>query len=121
MQSFTAGVANPMHADMVAKLDGEAIIVGTVTGYLKALTGSYAGKYFRASDSSWQAAKSSAGAMVYAEEASWELDIAAAAWISGVRYKFLAAESGGLNIPYSDEIVEISAPVNVTIEPQVEQ
>jgi len=108
-QSFVAGIANTMHADMVAKASGDAIVAGTVTAYLKALTGANAGKYFRASDSSWQASQSSAGEMTYKEEASWEVSIASAAWTAGVRYKFQAAESGTLHIPYSDEVIDANS------------
>lgn len=119
MQSFTAGQANMMHADMLARASGDAILVGTVTACLKALTGDHAGQYFRASDNSWQAVKSSAGAMAYAEEASWEVSIAAAAWITGVRYKFSAAESGNLHIPYSDDVVEAHTPLTLQEESTV--
>jgi len=100
MQTFTAGQANTVFLDVVAKASGDAITSGTVNFYLIALTGDNAGKWFRASDSSWQAAESSAGAATYDGGSAWSLSIEATAWISGVDYRLYAIESGSLNIVY---------------------
>ena len=100
MQTFNAGQVNTVKMDVVAKTSGDPITSGTVNFYLKAVTGDNAGKYFRASDSSWQAAESSAGVATYDCGSAWSLAIAATAWISGVDYQLYAKESGNLNIVY---------------------
>lgn len=100
MQTFNAGQANTVKMDVVAKASGDPITSGTVNFYLKAVTGDNAGKYFRASDSSWQSSESSAGAATYDGGSAWSLSIAAAAWESGVDYRLYAKESGSLNIVY---------------------
>jgi hypothetical protein len=104
MQTFTAGQVNTVKVDVVAKASGDPITSGTVNFYLKAITGTNAGKYFRASDSSWQASESSAGAATYDGGSAWSLSIAAAAWISGVDYRLYAKESGDLNIIYDEHL-----------------
>ncbi len=121
MQSFTAGAANIVSVDMIAKADGEAITSGTVSLTLQAKSGANVGKWFQASDSTWSATEQVAGTATHKARGRWTGTIAAAAWITGVRYDLSGYESGGLNIAYTDEVVEVSAPVNVTIEPQVEQ
>lgn len=100
MQTFNAGQANTVKMDVVAKASGDPITSGTVNFYLKAITGDNAGKYFRASDSTWQSSESSAGAATYDGGSAWSLSIAAAAWESGVDYRLYAKESGNLNIVY---------------------
>jgi len=104
MQTFIAGQANTVYLDVIAKATGDAITSGTVNFYLIALTGDNAGKWFKASDSSWQAAESSAGAASYKGGAAWSLSIAAAAWDSGVNYIAYAKESGDLNIVYNEHL-----------------
>jgi hypothetical protein len=104
MQTFTAGQANTVFLDVVAKASGSAITSGTVNFYLIAKDGDNAGKWFRASDSSWQAAESSAGQATYKGGAAWSLSIAAAAWLSGVNYISYAKESGNLNIVYNEHL-----------------
>ncbi len=111
MQSFTVGQANTLTADVVARDDGTPIVAGTVTGYLRALSGTNAGKWFRASDSSWQAGESSAGAMTHAADGHWSVSLVTAAWTTGVRYSFYAKESGDLHIPLSEEVIEDAAPL----------
>lgn len=104
MQTFTAGRANTVFLDVVAKASGDAITAGTVNFYLVAKDGGNAGKWFRASDSSWQAAEASAGEATYKGGAAWSLSIAAAAWLSGVNYFLYAKESGDLNIVYNEHL-----------------
>jgi len=119
MQLFTPASANIVTLDMVAKASGSAITSGTVTFYLKAKTGANAGKWFRASDSSWQASEASAGAATYSNgDAEWSLSITSAAWIDGVKYSLYGKESGSLNIPYSDSL-ETNA--NTTTPPTVSE
>jgi len=115
MQSFVAATANTVTADLVARADGTPITVGTVAAYLRALSGANAGKWFRSADSSWQAGESSAGAMSHVADGHWTCDIAAAAWITGVRYLLYAKESGDLHIPVSEEVQERN-PSGITVE-----
>jgi len=105
MQSAKAGQSNVMTVDVLNNTSGAAITTGTVTAYLRALTGDNAGKWFRASDSTWQAAEASAGAMVYKAGSVWDVTIVSAAWITGVTYSLYGKESGDLNIPYSEQVV----------------
>lgn len=121
MQSFIAGQTNTMYADMVSRVDGKPIATGTVTGYLKALLGANANRYYQVSDGSWQIDASSAGAMTNDRKARWTLSIPAGAWIAGVRYVFSAEESGDLHIAYSDEVTErvTEQETNITVETTV--
>lgn len=117
MQSFTAGIANRVTVDMKAKSNAEPITAGTVSITLQAKSGANEGKWFRASDSSWQI--SEAVAVAEAEHQSrgrWAGVIPAAAWITGVRYDVSGYESGNLHLDYSDEVVEIVTPKEVSFE-----
>ena len=116
MQRFTAAVANTITVDMIAKLDGSAIIVGVVTVYLVADTGTNAGKWFRASDSSWQAAEASAGTATYKGGCAWQISITASAWTAGVSYSVYGKESGNLNILYTDNLIEHGVETTIEIE-----
>jgi len=115
MQYFTTGQANIVVADLVSKT-GDAIIAGTVNFYLVAVTGANAGKWFRASDSSWQAAEASAGSATYKGGSQWQLSIVTEAWTAGVHYSLYTKESGDLNIPYSDIIIADDADILETIK-----
>jgi hypothetical protein len=106
MQTFIANQVNTVYMDLVAKASGDAIISGVVNFYLIAKTGANAGKWFRASDKSWQAAEASAGAASYKGGAAWYLSIAAEAWLSGVDYIIYAKESGNLSIVYDDHYAD---------------
>jgi hypothetical protein len=119
MQSFTAGQANTVYADVLAKADGEPIISGTVNFYLLALSGDDAGKWFRTSDDSWQAFESIAAVGTHKADGHWTASIDSAAWVTEVRYMLYAKESGNLHIAYSEEIVEITTPKEVSFEATV--
>jgi hypothetical protein len=119
MQSFTAGQANIVSVDMIAKADGEPITSGTVNLYLQAKSGANAGKWFKASDSSWSDSEQVAGTATHQSRGRWSGTIIAAAWITGVHYDLSGQESGHLNIDYSDEVVEISTPMEVSFEATV--
>jgi len=108
MQMVIPGQANTVTHDLVAQSDGSAITSGTVTFHLLALAGENAGKWFRASDSTWQSSEVSAGAGVYKAAAQWQCSIAAAAWEYGVLYSLYAKESGSLELPYSEQVVPSS-------------
>jgi hypothetical protein len=107
MQSYSADVANTLYYDVVNRTTGQAIQSGTVTAFLRALTGANAGKWFRVADGTWQDAESSAGTMTFGSQARWEISISGIAWQTGVRYEFYASESGNLHFPYTDEALEI--------------
>jgi hypothetical protein len=118
MQNFTAGQANAVHGDMVAKADGAPITAGTINFYLIALEGDNAGKWFKASDDTWSVTEESAGAGTHKADGHWTCIIDAAAWITGVRYELYAKESENLHIPYSEEVSErqIETATNITVE-----
>ena len=61
MQTVYSGQANTLAMAVVAKASGNPIEAGTVNFYLKALTGTNAGNWYRGSDQTWQAAVSIAG------------------------------------------------------------
>lgn len=122
MQSFTPGQVNVIGADLVDRTSPtcDPITSGTVTGYLKVMSGVYLGKWWNAGSATWSEVEVSAGAMAHDTDGHWEVSIAAGAWISGVRYKFYAKESGNLHLPISDEISESTGPVsNVTVESSI--
>lgn len=120
MQSFVAAQANTMYADIVSASTGLAIMSGTVYGRLKALTGINAGKWWNAASSTWSATTASAGSMSRDDDDKWELVVAAAAWISGVRYKFYAVESTNANIVVEEDVVEIHSAAEFAFEATVE-
>lgn len=105
MQAVIAGQSNIVCYDVTARATGNPITTGTVTFYLLAITGTNAGKWFRASDSSWQISESSAGAGIYVAAAQWQCTIAAAAWEYGVSYFIYAKESEDLNIIYTEQVI----------------
>lgn len=107
MQSFTPAVANTLHIDMVARADGTPIVAGTVNVYVVALTGTNAGKWFKASDDSWSATQASSGTATHKADGHWTCVVDAACWTAGVRYFMYAKESGDLHIPYSEEIIKM--------------
>ena len=118
MLTVVAGQANTVTHDLVAKATGDAITSGVVTFYLWATSGANAGKWWRGSDGTWQADRSSAGAGVYVADAEWSCEIAAAAWGENTDYSFTARESGGLDITHSSSATTRSGgvPVNITVE-----
>lgn len=104
MQMVIPGQSNTVTHDLVSKITGSEVASGVVTFYLRALNGVNTGKWWRASDGTWQSVKSSAGAGTYASDAQWQCAIVAAAWNYGVIYSLCARESGSLDIPYSEQI-----------------
>lgn len=104
MQAVKAGQANVLTFDAVA-VDGTAIVSGTVTSHLRAINGVNADKWFRSSDSTWQVAEASAGNMAFVANSLWDVSIVSAAWTTGIVYTFYGKESGGLHIPYNEQVV----------------
>lgn len=96
------GQPNVRTMDLVKRADGSPITAGTVNYYVQATTGANAGKWFRESDDSWQAAETVCAAMTHVGSAAqWEITVSAACWIDGVEYREYAMESGALGISYS--------------------
>lgn len=114
MQIIRLGQANILYHDLIAKASGNPITTGTVNFYLIAKNGDNAGKWFRASDSSWQVAESSAGVGTHKVDGHWYVSIVSAAWIVGVLYEKYAKEGGNLHIAYSENVITDVADVNVT-------
>jgi hypothetical protein len=104
MQEVYFNQANEVALVMVAK-DGTPITTGTVNFYLKDKDGSNAGKWYRGSDTSWQAAVSIAGAATHDEDGHWKLSLPTAVWEYGTRYRLIGKESGDLHIPVGDDLV----------------
>lgn len=119
MQHFTAGQANTIHADLVARADGTPITGGTVNFYLVAASGSNVGKWFKTSDDTWSPTEAVAAVATHKADGHWTASIDTAAWTVGVRYQFYAKESGNLHIPYSEEITERNVEANVTVQTTV--
>ncbi len=105
MQVVIPGQLNKVIYDVTAKADASSITSGTVNFYLVCNSGTNTGKWFRASDGTWQGSEAISGTGVYKGGAQWECSIAAAAWEYGVFYYLYAKESGNLNIVYSEQIV----------------
>jgi len=91
--------ANVRARTVDARADGSPITAGTVNYYVVALTGDNAGKWFRDSDDTWQAAEAICGAMTHKADGHWTVSVAAGAWIDGVEYLEYAKESGDLHVP----------------------
>jgi len=110
MQQAIPGQANTVRCDVVHKTTAEPITSGQVTAYLRCSEGAQAGKYWDAAGEVWSDSEVSAGAMAYQGGASWEVQIAAGAWLPGASYDLYAVESGNLNLLYTEYIVTWSAP-----------
>jgi uncharacterized phiE125 gp8 family phage protein len=100
-----SGQANELNLKAVAKASGDAITAGTVNFYLKATTGTNAGKWYRGSDGTWQASESIAGAGTHVSDGDWKLSLASAVWTSHVAYRAYVVESGDLHVPNGDDIL----------------
>lgn len=113
MAVFTAGQDNDMSVDMVTSV-GDAITAGTVSLYLRAKNGDNAGKYFDGGTGTWvDEVLPAVGSATHGVSCEWHGVIPAAAWVAGTRYRLLGAESGGLNVPYSEDVVEERVAVTV--------
>jgi len=100
------GQANILSLPLVAKASGSPIITGTVNFYLKALDGINAGKWYRGSDTTWQAAEALAGAGTYSDgDGGWQLSLPSAVWTRNVAYRVYAKESGSLHIPVGENLL----------------
>jgi len=84
-------------AGLVAKVDGSAITTGTVNYYLKCLTGTNAGLWWKNSDQTW-AASETANAMTHQADGSWTITLAATPFVDAILYLEYAKESGDLHV-----------------------
>jgi hypothetical protein len=121
MQIFTAGQTNRIRYDLSNRTTVFPIVAGTVNAYLQAMSGDNEGKWFRGSDSTWQATPSIAAVAAHDDDGHWWAKPSASAWLAGVRYHTYAKESGDLHISVSEEVVDLNTAINVTMEPSVEQ
>lgn len=106
MQFFTAEQDNTLYADVVARATGIPITTGTVVGYLQAVDGDHAGKWWDSATESWLSIESSAGNMSHVSDGHWKVVVDALAWDTGVRYHWYWKETGDLHISCSEDIVE---------------
>jgi len=89
-----------------------------VNFYLRAKTGDNVDKWFRNSDSTWQATEQIAGVGEHISDGHWRCEISAVAWESGVRYLLYVKESNGLHISYCEEVTEGDS-THITVETTV--
>jgi uncharacterized phiE125 gp8 family phage protein len=100
-----AGQANVLRLTMAAKATGNPITAGTVNFYLKAQTGTNAGKWWKGSNSTWDAAEQIAGAATHSSDGHWELSLASAVWTANVHYNLYGKESGDLHVPTDQDVL----------------
>lgn len=105
MQKALTGKTNIVELPVVAKATGNPIITGTVNFYLVDKDGDNAGKWYRGSDTSWQAAESIAGAATHRADGHWYLSVVSAVWVKNIRYRLYAKESGDLHIPVGEDVL----------------
>ena len=87
--------------------DGAAVTdTGGATAqyYLKATTGTTAGKWWKAADGPWSATEVSGGGMTHDVRGQWSLSVASDAWTDQVEYNEYAVDSGGLAIVVGRQI-----------------
>jgi hypothetical protein len=97
---------------VVARASGDPITAGTVNFYLKCKNGTNAGKWWRNSDQSWQAAET-ANAMTHDADGHWDILLTAGAdgpFVAGARYREYVKESGNLHVPDGRLLVCDAAP-----------
>ena len=104
MQIALKQQSNIISLAVVERSTGNAITVGTVNFYLKALTGDEYGNWWRGSDSTWVNSEQIAGAATHSSDGHWELSLAAVVWVSEASFLAYAKETGDLHIAIEDEI-----------------
>ena len=109
------GQANIVTLPLVARATVTPITAGTVNFYVVAQDGDNAGKWYRGSDTSWQAAEAIAGAGTHVADGHWKLSLPSAVWEIGVTYYMYAKESGDLHVPVGEQVLvtgQIEGPGN---------
>jgi len=89
---------------VVARADGSPIVSGTVNYYLKATSGSQAGKWWRNSDQTWQAAET-ANALSHDADGHWGIVLSGTPFEDGVRYLEYVKETGNLHVPDARHVI----------------
>lgn len=89
---------------VVARASGSPIISGTVNYYCKAKSGLNAGKWWRDSDQSWQAAET-ANPMTHEADGHWAIDLTTSPFTDGIRFLEYVKESGDLHVPDARHLV----------------
>jgi len=105
MQTALTGQANTLELPIVAKATGNPITSGTVNFYLVDKDGPNAGKWYRGSDQTWQAAESIAGAATHRADGHWYHLFPSAVWTRNVRYRLYAKEGGNLHITVGEDVL----------------
>ena len=105
MLTALTGKANILDLPIVAKASGNPIISGTVNFYLVDKDGPNAGKWYRGSDQTWQAAEAIAGAATHRVDGHWYLSFPSAVWTRNVRYRLYAKEDGSLHITIGEDVL----------------
>lgn len=105
MQTALTGQANILELPLVAKQTGNPITSGTVNFYLVDKDGPNAGKWYRGSDQSWQAAEAIAGVATHRVDGHWYLSFPSAVWTRNVRYRLYAKEDGSLHITVGEDVL----------------
>jgi hypothetical protein len=85
-------------AVLVAKADGSAITTGTVNAYVLSKDGTNSGKWYRNSDSTWQASET-ANATAFGGGAQWSISFTNSPFADGLHYEVYFKESGALHVP----------------------
>lgn len=100
-----SGQSNELRLKAVAKASGSPITSGTCNFYLECTSGTNAGKWYRGSDDTWQAAESLAGAGTHVKDGDWSLTLDSGVWESHAHYRLTIVESGDLHVPNADDIL----------------
>lgn len=85
-------------AGMVARADGSAITTGTVTYYLKALTGDNVGKWWKNDDQTWAVAETGTE-MTHQADGRWTVQLTESPFEVGIVYEEYVKESNDLHVP----------------------
>lgn len=105
MLTALIGQANILELPIVARASGNPITAGTVNFYLVDKDGPNAGKWYRDSDQTWQAAEAIAGAATHRADGHWYLSFPSAVWTRNVRYRLYAKEGGNLHISVGEDVL----------------
>lgn len=101
------GQANIISLPLALLADASAIVPPSApTIYLKAITGTNAGKWW--TSGAWSAVEGAAGSATYEGGAVWSLSIASAAWTDGASYVVYAANASDI-VPIERDVVCSSA------------
>ena len=109
-----AGQANVLRLTMAAKSSGSPITAGTINFYLKAQTGTNAGKWYKSADGTWDSSEQTAGAATHSADGHWELSLASAVWTANVHYSLYGKESGDLHVPTDQDVLCFTALVSTS-------